>query len=67
MNKTFKPTIKENQVLAGGMRLFDVDDEGQIIFPDRYRARCEQRGTPDVRVDLGELLDELLRFMRQGT
>ena len=62
--RTFRPTIRENQILAGGMRIAEVDDEGRVIFEDRYRRRCLARGSDDVPVDLVELLELLLQHYR---
>jgi hypothetical protein len=64
--RTFKPTIIERQILAGGMRIAEVDDEGRVIFEDRYRRRCLARGTDDVPVDVLELLEALLVHYREG-
>ncbi len=63
--RTFKPTIIERQILAGGMRIAEVDDEGRVIFEDRYRRRCLARGTDDVPIDVLELLEALLYYYRQ--
>jgi hypothetical protein len=65
-SRTFKPTIIERQILAGGMRIAEVDDEGRVIFEDRYRRRCLARGTDAVPVDLMDLLEELLRHYGEG-
>jgi hypothetical protein len=65
-SRTFKPTIIERQILAGGMRIAEVDDEGRVIFEDRYRRRCLARGTDDVPVYLLDLLEELLRHYGEG-
>jgi hypothetical protein len=64
--RSFKPTIIERQILAGGMRIAEVDDEGRVIFEDRYRRRCLARGTDDVPVDVLELLEALLVHYREG-
>jgi len=64
--RTFKPTIIEQRILAGGMTIAEVDDEGRVIFQDRYRRRCLARGTNDVPVDLVELLEALLYHYREG-
>ena len=61
--RTFKPTIIERQILAGGMRIAEVDDEGRVIFEDRYLRRRLARGTDDVPVDV---LEALLAHYRQG-
>ena len=63
--RTFKPVIQEGLILAGGMRIAEVDDEGRVIFEDRYRRRCLARGTDDVPVDVLELLEALLAHYRQ--
>ena len=65
-DRTFKPTIIERQILAGGMRIAEVDDEGRVIFADRFRRRCVARGTDDVPVDLLDLLEALLYYYREG-
>ena len=64
--RTFKPTIIERQILAGGMRICEVDDEGRVIFDDRFRRRCVARGTDDVPVDVLDLMNLLLDFYREG-
>ena len=64
--RTFKPTIIERQILAGGMRIAEVDDEGRVIFDDRFRRRCVARGTDDVPVDVLDLMNLLLDFYREG-
>ena len=59
--RTFPPTIREDgRVLAGGLTLFEVTADGRLAFEDRFRRRCQERGTPDVEVDLSDLLDQLL-------
>jgi hypothetical protein len=63
-HRTFKPTIRERQILAGGMRIAEVDDEGRVIFADRFRRRCLARGTDDVPVDLLDLLEAILHHYR---
>ena len=65
-DRTFKPTIREGQILAGGMRIAEVGSEGQLVFEDRYRRRCVARGTDDVQVDLMELLEALLHHYGEG-
>ena len=62
-DRTFKPVIRQGHILAGGMRLCQVDDEGRVIFEDRYRHR-NQAG--EVSVDLMELLDVILGHYREG-
>ena len=64
--RTFKPTIIERQILAGGMRIAEVDDDGRVIFEDRYRRRCLARGTDDVPVYLLDLLEALLYYYQGG-
>ena len=64
--RTFKPTIIERQILAGGMRIAEVDDDGRVIFDDRFRRRCVARGTDDVPVDVLDLMNLLLDFYREG-
>jgi hypothetical protein len=63
-DQTFRPTIKENTVLAGGMRLAEIDGQ-QLVFEDRWQRRCRQRGTNEVRVSLEELIDQLLQYYQQ--
>ena len=63
--KAFPPTLHENRVLAGGVTLFQVDDEGRVIFEDRYRRRCVARGSDNVPVDLVELLELVLAYYRE--
>ena len=63
-DRTFKPTIRERQILAGGMRIAEVDDEGRVIFEDRYTPRSGHRGG-EIPIDLMELLETLLAHYRQ--
>ena len=62
--KSYPPTLQENRILAGGVTLFQVDDEGRVIFEDRYRRRCVARGSDSVPVDLVELLELVLDYYR---
>ena len=64
--RTFKPTIIERQILAGGMRICEVDDSGRVIFDDRFRRRCVARGTDDVPVYVIDLMELLLEHYREG-
>ena len=66
-DRTFKPVIREGHILAGGMRLCQVDDEGRVIFEDRFgeRRRMNWNSSP-VPVDLVELLDVILGHYREG-
>ena len=64
-DRTFKPTIREGQILAGGMRIAEVGDRGQLVFSDPYQKRCVARGTDDVPVDLMEFLETLLHHYKQ--
>jgi len=63
--RTFRPVIRENRILAGGMTIAEVRD-GQLVFEDRYLRRCAARGSPDVPVDVMELLEALLEHYRNG-
>ena len=63
--RTFPPTLREDHILAGGMTLFQVDDEGRLVFEDRYRRRCIARGTDDVPVHVLDLMELLLERFRQ--
>ena len=65
--RTFRPVIREGHILAGGMRLCEVDDEGRVIFEDRFRRRCLARGTDDVPVYLLDLLEALLDHYQNGS
>lgn len=64
-DNTFKPTIQDSHLLAGGMRLAEVDDQGRLIFEDRYQRRCVARGTPSVAVDLCDLMATLLSYYQE--
>ena len=64
--RTFKPTLRERQILAGGMRICEVDDSGRVIFDDRFRRRCVARGTDDVPVYVVDLMELLLEHYREG-
>jgi hypothetical protein len=62
--RTFQPRIREDgAVQAGGLTLFTVAPGSlELRFPDRYRARCQARGTDDVQVSLLELIEEILLY-----
>jgi hypothetical protein len=62
---TFKPTIQDAQVLAGGMRLAEIDDQGRLVFIDRYQRRCVARGTTIVAVDLCDLMTAILSYYQE--
>ena len=64
-DRTFKPVIREGHILAGGMRLCQVDDEGRVIFRDRDTLRSSSH-CGMVPVDLVELLDVILGHYREG-
>ena len=65
-DRTFKPSIRQGQVFAGGMRIFQVDDEARVIFEDPHRRRCREKGRDaDIPVDLVELLDAILGHYRE--
>ena len=64
MTDSYRPVIRDNQILAGGIRVARVDDEGRVIFEDRYQRRCAARGSQDVPIDLVELLDILADHYR---
>ena len=61
----FKPVIRENQILAGGLRIAEVDSEGRLVFVDPYRRRRYARGTDAVPVDLLDLLEALIDHYRR--
>ena len=63
--RTFRPVIQENRILAGGMTLFGVSDDGRLIFDDRFKRRCIARGTDDVPVHVLDLMELLLERFRQ--
>ena len=67
--RTFRPTIQDDgAVRAGGLELFRVDPlTGQLVRRDRYLRRCHERGTEDVRVELLELVQEIVRFIETRT
>ena len=61
--RTFPPQIDEQgRVRAGGVTLFELRQEGQLVIEDRWQRRCQERGTSDVPVDLVELMREILRY-----
>jgi len=66
-DNAYLPIMREGEILAGGMRLFRVDDEGRVIFEDRYRRRCIARGSDDVTVYLTDLLDIITRHYQERT
>ena len=63
-SKAFPPTLQENRVLAGGVTLFQVDDEGRVIFEDKFKQRCLARGGKDIPVDVLDLLEIVLEYYR---
>ena len=63
-DKAFPPTLQENRVLAGGVTLFQVDDEGRVIFEDKFKQRCLARGGKDIPVDVLDLLEIVLEYYR---
>lgn len=65
MSKSFQPVIQENEIRAGGMKIAEIRD-GCLVFEDRWRNRCVARGTPDVPVELWDLLEELRLFYEEG-
>ena len=63
MTKTFPPQIDDRgMVRAGGVTLFELRQAGQLVVPDRWERRCQERGTNDVPVDLVELFAEIIRY-----
>jgi len=60
MNKTFKPVLKEDgSILAGGMKVAQLRGR-ELVWEDDYHPRANARGTPDVPVDVQDLLDLLI-------
>jgi hypothetical protein len=64
--RTFKPAIHEGRILAGGLAIAEVTPDGRLVFDDGYRDRCRARGTPDVPVDVCELVECVLAFLREN-
>ena len=64
MSKTgFRSTLREDgTVQAGGMTLFQATPNGKLVFEDRYQRRCAARGTPDVSIDILDLMGQLLDY-----
>ena len=63
---TFQPVIREDgTVEAGGMRLFELDADSRLVFPDRYKRRQAARGTPGVPVDPVELMEQIVYWLRE--
>ncbi len=60
-SRTFAPTIRDHILLAGGLKLAEIDGT-HLIFEDRYLNRCQARGTPSVPVELSEIIEELLAY-----
>ena len=58
-DRTYRPTIRENALLAGGMRIAEVSN-GRLIFEDRYQRRCHARGSDRVSISLYDFLDILI-------
>lgn len=57
----FRPIVQEDgSVVAGGMRIAQVSDEGTLVFEDRWQQRRHARGTDDVPVDLTDLIDAVI-------
>jgi len=66
--RTYPPTVTENgQLKAGGCTLGKVEagPEGEplLVIEDRYRRRCQARGTKDVPVDLERAAEEARRYI----
>jgi hypothetical protein len=60
----FRPIIQEDgRVVAGGMTIANISDDGTLVFEDRWRQRQVARGTPDVPVDLAELIDAVIVYL----
>ena len=67
MTTPFPPQIDERgTVRAGGVTLFELRQGGQLVVEDRWQRRCQERGTPDVPVDLVELLAEIIRYYQSA-
>ena len=63
-SRTFKPAITEDgKVLAGGMKIA-VLRGSCLVFEDDLYARVNRRDTPDVPVDLAELVDAVIERLR---
>ena len=65
MTDSFEPVVRDGQVLAGGITIAQVDDEGRIIFEDRYERRCFARGTKAVPVKLVDLMRVILVYYQE--
>jgi hypothetical protein len=66
--RTFAPTVTEDgQLRAGGCALGRVEagpnGEPILCVPDRYRRRCQARGTKDVPVNLEEAAEVARKFI----
>ena len=64
MSDAYEPIIRNGEVLAGGITIATVDDEGRIIFEDRYERRCVARGSNNVPVRLVDLMAVILEHYR---
>jgi hypothetical protein len=70
LRRTFRPTVTpEGELKAGGCTLGRVEagpDGPVLVVPDRYRRRCQARGTDDVAVNLREALREAEKAVGEG-
>ena len=66
--RTFRPVVRDDgTVQAGGLCLGRVDSQaGHLVRHDRYLRRCYERGTPDVRVDLVELVEAITDYIMRS-
>ena len=63
-DRTFRPVILDDgTILAGGLRIAQLR-ESCLVFEDDFHPRANKRQTPDVPVDLRDLMDAVLERMR---
>ena len=62
--RTFRPIVTEDgKVLAGGVKIGELRG-GSLVFEDGFHPRANRRGTPDVPVDLCELVGAVIERLR---
>ena len=65
-DNTFPPKVEDDGTIrAGGLSFGQLTNDGKLVQRDRYANRCRARGTDDVAVDLVELMDAVMAYLRE--